>query len=91
MAVRLLSPSSFAFNDSNYDNTNANAGSRSHLGIKNLKRRKPHLLVKNDDSNGVGCFYGGCDKEHARENEGNDGGLYDSYGQRNAIHGCVLL
>ena len=45
MAVRLLSPSSFAFNDSNYDNTNANAGSRSHLGIKNLKRRKPHLLV----------------------------------------------
>lgn len=56
MAVRLLSPYSFAFNDSNYDNTNANAGSRSHLGIKNLKRRKPHLLVKNDDSNGVGRF-----------------------------------
>ena len=31
MAVRPMSPSSFAFNDSNYDNENANAGSRSHL------------------------------------------------------------
>ena len=50
------SPSSFAFNDSNYDNENANAGSRSQLGIKkrNLQGRGPHLLVKNDDSNGVG-------------------------------------
>lgn len=36
------SPSSFAFNDSNYDNTNANAGSRSHL------------LVENNNSNGTG-------------------------------------
>lgn len=56
MAVRSLSPSSFAFNDSNYDNENANAGSRSQLGIKkrNLKGRGPHLSVKNDDSNGVG-------------------------------------
>lgn len=56
MAVRSLSPSSFAFNDSNYDNENANAGSRSQLGIKkrNLQGRGPHLLVKNDDSNGVG-------------------------------------
>ena len=50
------SPSSFAFNDSNYDNENANAGSRSQLGIKirNLQECGPHLLVKNDDSNGVG-------------------------------------
>ena len=31
-----MSPSSFAFNDSNYDNENANAGSRSHLGFKIL-------------------------------------------------------
>ena len=30
-----MSPSSFAFNDSNYDNANANAGSRSHLCYNN--------------------------------------------------------
>lgn len=53
-AVRLLSPSSFAFNDSNYDNENANAGSRSHLCLRYSTRRRPHLLVKNDFSNGVG-------------------------------------
>lgn len=55
--ARLLSPSSFAFNDSNYDNENANAGSRSHLCLRICMRRGPHLLVKNDDSNGVGRSY----------------------------------
>ena len=30
-----MPPSSFAFNDSNYDNANANAGSRSHLCYNN--------------------------------------------------------
>lgn len=55
--ARLLSPSSFAFNDSNYDNENANAGSRSHLCIKILGRRGPHHLVKDDDSKGVGRIF----------------------------------
>lgn len=54
MAVRSLSPSSFAFNDSNYDNENANAGSRSHLCLKISVERRPRLLAKNDGSNGVG-------------------------------------
>lgn len=53
-AVRSLSPSSFAFNDSNYDNENANAGSRSHLCLKKSVERRPRLLAKNDGSNGVG-------------------------------------
>ena len=52
--VRSLSPSSFAFNDSDYDNENANAGSRSHLCLKKLVERRPRLLAKNDGSNGVG-------------------------------------
>lgn len=50
MAVRSLSPSSFAFNDSNYDNENANAGSRSHLCLKKSVERRPRLLAKNDNS-----------------------------------------
>lgn len=54
MAVRSLSPSSFAFNDSNYDNENANAGSRSHLCLKKSVERRPRLLAKNDNSNGIG-------------------------------------
>lgn len=50
------SPSGFAFNNSNYDNSNANAGSRSHLCSKYTKDKDLAPWQKITYSKGVGSI-----------------------------------